>query len=225
MKSKVSIVFIALFAIFVTSLSAQENCKVLVPELNGIYTGKCKKGLAHGSGRAEGVDVYEGKFRKGIPNGYGTYTWANGNFYEGRWISGQRDGEGAYKFRINGHDSIQAGVWSKDVYLGPKPQSPKVFYKEFITSYSIKRNGEGDRILIDLRLNGQANRDILDFSLISSSGAYFEAGRSHGLETIVFPVNVKLKYQSWNAAHSSRHDVTFEFEIFEKGNWQVVINN
>jgi hypothetical protein len=98
-------------------------------------------------------------------------------------------------------------------------------YKEFVTRYNFRREGDGSRILIDLRLNGQQNKDILDFSLISSSGSPFEMGRSYGLEMVEFPVTVKVKYVSWNTAHSSRHDVSFEFEIYEAGNWQVDITN
>ncbi|NOY49107.1 MAG: hypothetical protein GXO88_00850 [Chlorobi bacterium] len=211
--------------LFSISCSAQNNCKVLMDSLKGTYNGKCKKGLAHGLGKAVGADTYEGRFRKGYPDGKGVYTWASGDVYDGTWKMGQRDGEGVYRFAFDGHDSIQSGIWRKDVYKGPKPQMPRVTLKEFVTRYSFRRDAEGDRIFIDLRRDGQANIDIEDFSLISSSGNYFETGNSIGIENVVFPVLVKIKYVSWNAAHTSRHNVTFEFEIFESGKWQVVVNN
>jgi hypothetical protein len=59
-------------------LFAQEECKVLMPEISGSYTGKCKKGLAQGKGLAIGTDTYEGRFLKGLPDG-------TGKIYMGRW--------------------------------------------------------------------------------------------------------------------------------------------
>ena len=211
--------------LFASSLFSQVDCKVLMPELDSIYYGSCKKGLAHGKGKAIGADTYEGRFRKGLPNGYGVYKWASGATYKGEWIEGKRDGEGTYTFNLEGGDSVQSGLWEINVYKGEIFDRPRVILTEFVKRYRFRRDGDGDRILIDLMLNGQTNRDILDFTLISTSGSYFELGRSHGIETIVFPVIVKIKYQSWNATHSSRHDATFEFEIFEPGNWQVEISN
>ena len=225
MKNIKQIFLLVVAVSFAFLLNAQNDCKVLVPELNGTYLGKCKKGLAHGFGKAVGKDTYEGTFKKGLPNGQGLYTWASGATYDGEWVYGQRDGLGVYTFNYHGRDSIQKGKWDGDIFIGKVYTKPLVMYKEFVTRYSFRREGDGDRILIDLRLNGQQNKDILDFSLISSSGSQFEMGRSYGLEMVDFPVTIKVKYVSWNASHSSRHDASFEFEIYEPGNWQVDITN
>ena len=80
--------------LFGSLMHAQDQCKVLVPELEGTYIGKCRKGLAHGNGKAVGVDSYEGKFSKGLPNGTGKYTWADGRIFEGEWSKGELDGKG-----------------------------------------------------------------------------------------------------------------------------------
>ncbi len=216
---------IGILLLIVFSLNAQDSCQVLIPELSGTYMGKCKKGFAHGEGKAVGTDTYEGNFRKGLPNGNGVYTWASGANYSGSWVYGQRDGEGIYKFKYDGKDSVQEGIWKDDLFMGKRARKPVVNYKEFVTKYSFRRKGDGNQILIDLRINGQPNLDIIDFSMIYSNGSSFEMGRSYGIEQINFPVNVKVKYISWNAAHSSQHNATFDFEIFEAGNWQVIINN
>lgn len=219
-------VVITVLAVFLVAFTyAQDKCKVLVPELSGTYVGKCKKGLANGKGKAVGTDTYEGNFRKGLPNGGGVYTWADGAVYTGNWVYGLRDGNGVYKFNNHGKDSILDGVWKEDKYVGKKYRKPLITQLEYVTRYNFRRDGDGDRILIDLKRNGQTNRDILDFSMISSSGAYFESGRSHGIETIVFPITVKIKYLTWNQMGSMRHNCTFEFEIFEPGNWQIDIVN
>jgi len=49
----------------VIQLSAQNRCKVLKKEISSEYHGKCKKGLAHGKGKADGIDSYYGHFTKG----------------------------------------------------------------------------------------------------------------------------------------------------------------
>jgi len=225
MKHQKYLVLTLLLFVFTIFSYSQNNCKVLVPELNGTYVGKCKKGLAHGKGKAVGVDTYVGNFKKGFPNGSGIYTWVSGASYDGDLIKGERYGHGVYKFEYDGKDSIQEGEWKDGVFLGKKPKKPLVSNREYVTRYNFRRDGDGDRILVDLKRNGQVNSDILDFSMISSNGSYFQMGRSHGLETIIFPVVVKIRYLTWNQLGTMRHVCTFEFEIYESGNWQIDIVN
>jgi len=151
--------------------------------------------------------------------------WGSGEKYEGRWKMGLRDGEGIYTFQKNGHDTIQEGIWKDNEYKGKKPKPPKVVHNEYVTRYSFRREGDGNRIFIDLKLNGNINRDILDLTVGTTSGSTFENGRSIGVETMVFPVTIKLRYITWNTAHTSRHTCSFEFIIYEPGNWQVDITN
>jgi len=219
------IAYSLLALIFSISTYAQEDCEVLVPELVGSYVGKCKNGKAHGHGKAVGVDKYEGSFKKGLPHGDGVYNWAGGAVYDGRWVYGLREGEGVYKFSIDGKDSIQDGIWKQDEFKGAKVIKPKVIRKEYIQRYNFRREGDGNRILIDITLNGSTNSDILDLSIMSSSGSSFKLGRSHGLDDVIFPIVVKVSYLTWNPAHTSRHTASFEFEITEPGKWQVNIAN
>jgi hypothetical protein len=109
---------------------------VLKPEIAGTYEGKCKNGLAHGKGIATGTDRYEGQFSKGLPNGTGKYTWQNGSVYNGEWSDGERNGIGRFIMKTASGDSIQDGIWDKNVYLGPKPQNPYVSYKTGIDRYT-----------------------------------------------------------------------------------------
>ena len=59
------------------------DCRVMVDDIAGSYEGDCYKGKAHGVGKAIGKDTYEGEFKKGYPEGKGTYTWINGDYFEG----------------------------------------------------------------------------------------------------------------------------------------------
>lgn len=65
MKNFLAIILVVVFFLPSLKMDAQNNCKVLVPEIDSIYTGKCKKGFAHGKGNAIGIDAYKGKFYKG----------------------------------------------------------------------------------------------------------------------------------------------------------------
>jgi hypothetical protein len=222
-RIRLLIIFIAL-NVFVFG---QKECKVLLPDISGIYEGKCKKGLAHGKGKAVGTDTYEGRFRKGLPNGFGTYTYSNGAKYVGEWKSGRRDGEGKYTFKFNDKDSIQNGLWEKGKYLGPVPEKPKVIINRGVDRYRIERisSGNPDRVLISFFQNGAPNNDIFELLISASSGVEMKLGSSIGYEFVVFPFTGKVEYYTWNKIHGALCRVTFEFVIYGSGNWEVKIHN
>jgi len=112
--------FIALIinVLIFNQLSAQE-CKVLLPAIAGVYEGECDKSKANGKGKSKGVDSYEGQFKNGLPEGIGKYVWQNGNWYEGAFKAGKRQGEGTMHYAVAGKaDSSLTGFWAKDVYVG-----------------------------------------------------------------------------------------------------------
>ena len=94
------------------------DCRVRLPDIAGSYEGECHKGKAHGTGKAIGRDIYEGEFEKGFPHGTGTYTWANGDYYVGEFVRGAKEGEGKMIYASVKADSVQAGQWENDQYLG-----------------------------------------------------------------------------------------------------------
>jgi hypothetical protein len=51
--------------LFPLGASAQTACRVLDPELAGIYQGGCKDGLGEGYGEAKGTAEYHGDFHAG----------------------------------------------------------------------------------------------------------------------------------------------------------------
>lgn len=87
---------------------AHKGCYVADPYVNGVYTGNCRFGRAHGLGKAVGTDSYEGHFIDGIFNGQGIYTWAGGDRYEGQFKDGKPHGQGTI-FYTNG--TRETGVW------------------------------------------------------------------------------------------------------------------
>lgn len=215
------IVMISAFFVY-----GQDECKVLLPSINGSYEGKCKNGLANGRGIAVGTDKYEGLFSKGLPQGEGTYTWSNGNIYSGEWAGGVRNGKGKYTMHLNGKDSIQAGLWENDIYAGPVPQKPLVTYKMSIDRYTFRKNNSPlNRVLVDFYQNGSRNKGISNFRMSSSSGQDIEISQSIGYNNVVFPVTIRIAYNTLNKLNSSPIVVSFEFEIFEPGDWTVELYN
>lgn len=211
---------------FALSLTAQKPCKVLVPALDSIYSGKCKKGLANGKGEAIGKDSYNGRFSEGLPDGKGIYTWSNGDVYDGEWKNGLRHGEGTLSLKMADGDSIIAGLWEADKYTGPKPVEPKVIYKASIDRYRFtKKAGVKNRVLIDFYQNGSRNLDISNLLMNTSNGVQCELGQSKGYDYIQFPVRIKLTYLTLNKLKTATFHAIFEFEITEPGDWVVEIHN
>ncbi len=205
---------------------AQNNCKVLLPEIDSIYEGKCKKGLAHGQGLAIGTDTYEGRFRKGWPDGSGTYTWATGEEYEGSFSEGVKDGEGIYKYSVNGKDTTLVGLWSNDVYIGPKPLNPKVKQSVSIDRYNFRKNTDvQNRVLIDFMQNGARNTGITNLLITADSGYEYSLGLSRGFKDMTFPVTMLVKYSTPNKLQTRTVYCIFEFTIFEPGDWRVELFN
>ena len=61
-KNRLIIGLIALCC-YSTLVFGQQECKVIKEDISGTYKGKCKNGLASGSGISIGENKYEGEFR------------------------------------------------------------------------------------------------------------------------------------------------------------------
>lgn len=206
---------------------SQDDCKVLVKNLEGSYAGDCKKGLAHGEGHAKGTDSYDGDFSKGLPHGDGKYTWADGSIYEGEWRKGLRHGEGSYTYNYEGRDSVQAGIWKNDSYMGEIVlPAYKITRSTGVARSSISKSSDtGSGVRVNLLMAGRANTDIEGFSMVCGSGSQFISGNTYGLQDAAVPYTVSIRYRTWNQMHSTQRDVVFEFTINEPGTFDVTISN
>lgn len=220
MKKLLIITF--LFLLQTNYSKSQDACQVLKKEISKSYEGSCKKGLAHGKGKAGGKDLYVGHFRKGLPDGYGVYVWSDGSSYKGYWSKGVKDGEGEYK---SNNDSVTVGVWEDDEYKGPIPVNPKVIDKTGVTRHSIRKVREGNQVIIELYSSGVKNTNIDDLTLQNSSGTRVVSNDLISFENIEFPFTCKVRYSSWNKLRTNQFEVVFHFTIHEEGYWKVDIHN
>jgi len=226
MKKSIRSLFILIFIGAGYSLSAQSDCLVLKPQISNNYEGGCKNGLAHGKGKASGLDSYEGQFKKGLPQGKGTYVWSNGDKYTGDWYEGFRHGDGDFTFESNGFDTTISGRWVKDEYKGPVPEDPKVLNSRGVDRYNFIRNSDiKNRVLINIYQNGVRNRGVEAFLMSSSSGYETRLGESVGYDEVTLPATIKLNYTCFNKLGTTKIYVIFEFKIYEPGDWQVDIHN
>jgi hypothetical protein len=191
---------------------AQESCKVLMPSIAGSYEGGCKKGKASGEGKAEGTDQYLGEFKDGVPHGKGIYRWKNGNFYDGEWANGRKDGNGGMAYKREGKtDSVVTGYWRKDVYMGKHEKPFKIYNRTSqVSKLEVKfapSPVKEIQILLSNttgnmpNLNGTISPKAILNDIAIAVGSYariinqFETNKqtSYKLESVIFPFRAKFR--------------------------------
>lgn len=212
---------------YLAVLFSQTNCKVLNPSISDSYTGSCKQGLADGKGEAFGVDQYKGDFKKGLPNGKGTYIWQAGPKYEGSWKNGMRDGDGKYTFKYDGRDSVLAGIWKEDKYVGIKAVAPYVVqYLSGISRVSCTRAGEIPYVKYKFsRSGGKAEEnDIRNLTFQGSTGQESVQTDFVGFEQVTFPFEGKVRFEAPNTLNTTTVNCELRILINQPGSWTVTIN-
>ena len=242
-KLYLPVIVILLFAtVFISKsqeTSDKDKCKVLLSELVGEYEGECKKGLAHGFGKAIGQDTYEGEFKKGLPDGEGTYTWSTGEVYSGEWKKGLRNGLGKYTFKFEGRDSIQEGDWKKDEYIIDYSSGYEI---KSISTFSRKvdfvRFDVGNKVQLVIKGISPSDynylRDQNSIILMGSSGTKKVDSYFTGFENIDFPFSGKITISvpesgglpvdgASGQPTDAVGDFDIEFDVTMTGYWKIII--
>ena len=102
----------------------------------------------------------------------------------------------------------------------------RILTSRYVSRSTLRRSIEHNNgVRIKILLNGMDNTDIEDFSMQYNSGNEYRMGNIYGIENSSFPLYVKVTYRSWNAFHAVQSDVTYEFEVYYPGTWDVTICN
>ncbi len=218
---------IIIWALFLQPVSLPVvMCRVLLPEISGVYEGSCRDGLAHGIGKATGVDIYIGRFRKGLPHGTGRYTWANGNFYEGEWIKGMQEGKGIYHDVIR--DTTIKGFWRKGELVRPESQYPpgEINYmltmRRNIDRIRFYRFGEGNRVIFNFN-DQSGRRPAQKLHIDGSSGSYYSSGGEIGFRNVQFPFKGNIRFQALSKMRTGIVNYQLQFTIVEPGLWELTV--
>lgn len=226
MLKKTALLLCMLHFFWIPQVYTQDSCKVLKAEIAKTYVGKCKKGLANGKGIAKGIDQYEGHFKNGLPDGYGTYTWENGNKYEGYWLKGEMHGEGTMLKKSNVHDSTIQGIWKKGVFVKKiVPHSYLILKSRSVARYTVQKIKEGNRVQFAFIRNGTTNNLITNLMFAPSNGTQIMVGNKTSFDDIAFPFMCKINYNTPNPLQTAVYEVVFEIQINEPGEWLVTLFN
>jgi hypothetical protein len=226
MQNKVTLTAVILLAVILTApvLNGQSTCKVLLPRIADSYTGSCKQGLAEGEGEAFGIDQYKGDFRKGLPDGQGTYVWQTGEIYKGAWKKGLREGNGEYSFKFEGRDSLMAGEWKEDKFLGDKPLVPYVIeYRNSVGRVSFARVGDRPYVKYKFSRNGGELNNLTNLLLQGSSGSESLSTAFTGYEQVTFPFKGKVIFNAPSSFMTTQLYCELRMTINQPGSWIVTI--
>lgn len=233
MKYKIYLLII-ITTLFLSGASFAQDCTVSLAAISGKYTGECKDGKANGIGASIGEDTYTGAFKEGLPNGRGKYIWKNGNWFEGEWVKGVKQGIGRMFYKQSGKDSIVDGYWKKDKYISQYEKPYVVITKTVhVTGITCKlMNNTRNEINLYLgsetantptSFNGstQSKAQITDVQIIN--GSYYNKTVDdnytkkilYTFEDVVYPYRAVYTVNNGNDM--------FEIEFFEPGKWMVEI--
>jgi hypothetical protein len=193
-----------------------------MPEISNSYYGECKDGLAHGQGRAKGIDIYRGEFKKGFPDGEGIYKYSNGNVYKGEFSKGQREGDGVLMYDKASADSIVKGEWKKDsLYRENNEKYYQVLRTINLDFYRFNRIGKGKEVIIRIRRDLLASRRVRNVSVYHSSGYLNQNGNEIRLTSVKFPFTCRVYFLAQNVTGMITMEYEIKFVLQRSGLWDI----
>lgn len=216
-----------LLAVFFPLLAtAQQPCKVLLADLDSVYVGKCKNGLANGQGEAWGKFYYTGKFVDGYPQGQGRAEYPDGTVFVGSWKKGQKHGKGTMYLKENGKPVEKSFIWQDGVAQKEiVPPAYKIITQRNITRLRVYKQGEGSYVWFYPNSLGGVASDFQDVQINGSTGSEINLNPKLGYENVVFPFKGSIRFKTWNKLRTAQFEVLLEIEISQPGNWVVEIQN
>jgi hypothetical protein len=207
------IIFLVVF-LFAKNHIKGQDCLVSSDSLKGNYTGDCRKGKAHGQGKAAGTHTYEGSFKNGLPDGLGTYFWPDSSRFTGNYSKGIKQGKGTMIYRLpNETDSVVEGYWKGDKYLGEYENAWELVSRSpGVSRVEVQHNPENKN---QISLTPADNSSMTGLRIINiqvQRGSYMDAisnsTKLSGVQTILRQV-VYPFYATFSISNS--HEVTMRF--------------
>lgn len=191
---------------------AQQTCEVKLKDIAGTYEGDCENGKAQGNGTSTGTDTYKGEFKNGYPDGSGMYTWKDGHYFIGLFKKGNKEGKGTmYYEAASGADSVIAGYWKKDKYVGE-------YEKQFIVISTTNRISK-----VECRLSDKSRDNIIiTVHQLANSGSLNSSGFIPSVTSInklagdYYSMNTQVLS---NSSITTIQQVTFPFRV------NIILNN
>jgi hypothetical protein len=216
MKSINQLVVLSFFMLSLSFAFGQEktDCQIVGGEVDAIYLGTCKDGLASGKGML-------------------TYSNSQGKYmFTGNFKKGKMHGEGQlFVFEDDVKKLLKEGVWKKSVYVGEKRdlvQPYRIKRRENIDRYSISRIANGNSVSFKFLQNGTKN-NISNLTVEGDSGIKrgfaFDEKNIGAYDDIEYPFTCFVTYSTLNKMRTGNFDVRFEVVINEPGNWDIALNN
>lgn len=216
-----------LLIISVKLITAQTTpCMVQPDSLKGTYEGACEKGKANGMGTAIGADTYIGNFKNGYPDGQGKYVWKNGNYYDGAWKKGLKEGKGEMHLKSGYKDSVVTGYWKKDTYRGQYENPYNIVdVTTRVGRVQVEKMGSRRNTVTvqveSLQAGGGFSATSAKMTSLSVIRGSYQSKSSNAMsnkeitifQSVVFPFRATFYF--------GEHKV--EIEIFEEGDWDITI--
>ena len=145
------------------------------------------------------------------------------DYYEGSWKNGMRDGKGVLTIKMHDRDSIMAGYWVENTYIGEvaRPITYKVLEKDGIdrlTFFKVDDQGGTIEIFFTMLGNNLIPENLFFFMDTGNVSSIFT-----GYSDVDFPVKCYLTYQRTNQLGEGTIDCRLTFEIHDPGRWEVYI--
>jgi len=155
------------------------------------------------------------------------YLDTEGGKYVGDWKKGLKDGEGSYYLKMDNRDTVLAGIWKDDKYVGPKQKRPcMITSKRSIDRVTMFRSGDGNRLTIKIMQSGSVNSTVQNYRFEWSSGNDLTLGNyARGWENMEFPFEGRITYVTSNKLGTSTYTANVNFIINQPGEWELILNN
>lgn len=98
----------------------REGTALTLDTLGRTVVGTCHDDTLTKGIRLDNTGTYFGDFHEALSEGHGAYLTPGGDYYEGHWTGGRRDGFGIEAATTDGEPRLRVGIWKNDRFMGER---------------------------------------------------------------------------------------------------------